>query len=85
MKRVGVTLTGLREAGGHQGWLFSDPGRDRADLSRRDREHRLDGVLDDLRRRHGFGGVLRGSSLPLVERFPLGRDGFRLRTPSLNQ
>ena len=91
VKRVGVTFLALRPAAGHQGQLFSDPQRDHApgapgaQGSHADREHRLDQALDELRRRHGFGRVLRGSSLPLIERFPLGPDGFQLRTPSLNQ
>ncbi len=91
VKRVGVTFLALRPATGHQGQLFSDPQRDHApgspgaQGSHADREHRLDRAIDELRRRHGFGRVLRGSSLPLIERFPLGPDGFQLRTPSLNQ
>lgn len=88
VKRVGVALLELRPAVGHQGALFSDPLRDHppgAGDSGDDRQWRLDRALDDLRRRHGFGRVLRGASLPLVERFILGPDGFRLRTPSLNQ
>ena len=44
-----------------------------------------DRVLDELRARQGFGRVLRGTQLPLRETHPLSRDGFRLRTPSLNQ
>jgi DNA polymerase IV len=88
VKRVGVALLGLREAEGHQGQLFSDPDRDRAPErggSRADRAARLDRVVDELRRRHGFGRLLRGSSLPLSEGFELGEDGYVLRTPSLNQ
>ena len=53
--------------------------------SRADRHRRLDGALDELRERLGFGRVLRGSSLPLAETHELGEDGFELRTPSLNQ
>jgi hypothetical protein len=41
--------------------------------------------MDSLREKHGFGRVLRGASFPLAATHPLGRDGFRLRTPSLNQ
>lgn len=70
----------------------------RFEASRADRQRRLDDALDTLRERHGFGRVLRGSSARLLEprvrderggentpAFPLERDGFRLRTPSLNQ
>ena len=85
VKRVGVSLLNLSTSAGRQGQLFSDPLKDRPDASHADREHRLDTALDELRQRHGFGRVLRGSSLPLLERFPLEPDGLRLRTPSLNQ
>ena len=50
-----------------------------------DRHRRLDGALDSLRKKHGFGRILRGASFPLAQTHPLGPDGFRLRTPSLNQ
>ncbi len=53
--------------------------------SRADRQRRLDTALDALRARLGFGAVLRGASAPLAATHPLGKDGFRLRTPSLNQ
>ncbi|MDA1264718.1 MAG: DNA polymerase IV [Planctomycetota bacterium] len=88
VKRVGVALLDLRASTGRQGQLFSDPDRDRAPEeggSRADRAARLDQLVDALRRRHGFGRVLRGASLPLTESFELGEDGFVLRTPSLNQ
>lgn len=88
VKRVGITLSALRPAGAVQGQLFSDPTGDRPPLaggSRADRARRLDATLDALRARHGFGRVLRGASLLLGEDHPLGPDGYRLRTPSLNQ
>ena len=91
VKRVGVTLHRLAPNGGWQGELFSPPpartapGFDAHGESRADRHRRLDGALDRLRARHGFGGVLRGSSFSLIATHPLTRDGFRLRTPSLNQ
>jgi DNA polymerase-4 len=53
--------------------------------SRSDRLHRLERTVDELRAKHGFGGVLRATSLLLAEQYPLGKDGLRLRTPSLNQ
>jgi hypothetical protein len=53
--------------------------------SRADRLHRLERTVDELREKHGFGGVLRATSLLLSKQYPLGKDGLRLRTPSLNQ
>ena len=93
-KRVGLTLFGLRARSGWQGRLFSDPVGDRPGHngpghhgpgSRADRQRTLDRALDALRAKHGFGRLLRGTSLPLAETHELGPDGFRLRTPSLNQ
>jgi len=74
-KRVGLTLLGLSPSPGWQGALFGDA----------DRRRRLDRALDALRARLGFGRVLRGASLPVARICELGPDGFRLRTPSLNQ
>jgi len=86
VKRVGVALTRLAPADGWQGRLFSEEvGSDAHGRSRADRQRILDRVLDGLRERHGFGRLIRGSSFPLVRTHPLGADGFRLRTPSLNQ
>jgi DNA polymerase-4 len=81
VKRVGLTLTGFEAAHGWQRHLADEDGRE----ARTDREHRLDAALDQLRARHGFGRILRGASLPLAATHPLEEDGFRLRTPSLNQ
>ncbi|TDJ69688.1 MAG: DNA polymerase IV [Planctomycetota bacterium] len=90
VKRVGLTLLALRGSSGWQGRLFSDPehesgGSEGSPRSHADRHHQLDRAMDALRKRHGFGLVLRGTSLSLKLRYPLGKDGFRLRTPSLNQ
>lgn len=86
-KRIGLELTKLGRQAGWQQHLFSDPGDEQgaAGTSHADRQRRLDTLLDELRARHGFGGMLRGSSLPLAETHEWGDDGFRLRTPSLNQ
>lgn len=81
VKRVGLSLEGLEPAAGWQHHLAGDDGRE----ARADRERRLDAALDALRARHGFGRILRGGSLPLGATHPLEADGFRLRTPSLNQ
>jgi DNA polymerase-4 len=75
VKRVGVSLLTLSSEREIQGELFGSS----------DRDNRLEGALDHLRARHGFGGILRGSSLLLGDTFPTGPDGLRLRTPSLNQ
>ena len=88
VKNLGLTLHGLQERGGWQGRLFDDgdTGREgRQAESRADRLRRLDAVVDELRVRLGFGRLLRGASTPLSETHPLCPDGYRLRTPSLNQ
>lgn len=82
VKRVGVALSGLAPSGGWQHHLFSE-GPDQT--ARSDRHRRLDQAVDALRDKLGFGRILRGSSMPLVETTELGEDGFELRTPSLNQ
>ena len=93
-KTIGVTLINLHRHPGWQGQLFSDPTGDRApgkygdsgdSGSRADRQRALDRALDALRAKHGFGRCLRGTSFPLTTTCKLGPDGFRLRTPSLNQ
>lgn len=93
LKRIGITLHGLAAAPGWQGQLFSgtselvpDSGPSAPyDASRADRHRRLDHALDALRTKLGFGRILRGTSTPLQQSHPLRPDGFRLRTPSLNQ
>jgi DNA polymerase-4 len=98
VKRIGITLHGLSARSGRQGQLFSDPQRDRrapskpafaqrgeAHASHADRQRALDLTLDQLRAKYGFGGLLRGASLPLAADHARTRDGFVLRTPSLNQ
>jgi len=90
VKRIGLTLHGLRSTPGWQGRFFgeddrsTDPARGMRE-SRGDRWRRLDRTLDRLRDELGFGRVLRGMSTPLAATHPLRPDGFRLRTPSLNQ
>jgi DNA polymerase-4 len=92
LKRIGVAFHGLARAPGWQGQLFSGaatvgeaPIADEHELSRADRHRRLDHALDALRAKLGFGRILRGTSAPLAASHPLRADGFRLRTPSLNQ
>jgi DNA polymerase IV len=81
VKTVGVSLVGLAPRSGWQNHLYGEGEAG----SREDRHRRLDRALDLLREKHGFGRVLRGASFPLAKVCPLGPDGFRLRTPSLNQ
>ncbi|HTF88484.1 MAG TPA: DNA polymerase IV [Planctomycetota bacterium] len=92
VKRIGITLHGLSARSGWQGQLFSDPRKDgrakvaeAASASHADRQHAVDRALDRLRAKYGFGGMLRGASLPLAADHARTRDGFVLRTPSLNQ
>ena len=91
VKRVGIELSNFRMPCGWQTTLFSNPQGDRVSTasaphgSHADRQRKLDGAVDELRARFGFGRVLRGSSLPLSETHKLGPDGYQLRTPSLNQ
>jgi len=47
------------------------------------RRARLTQSLDLVRKRHGFGAVIVGPSTALIGRLAQGRDGYRLRTPSL--
>jgi DNA polymerase-4 len=88
LKRLGIAFHGLARTPGWQGQLFT--GSDEIlsgehGPSRADRHRRLDRALDELRAKLGFGRILRGSSTPLAQSHPLHPDGFRLRTPSLNQ
>jgi DNA polymerase-4 len=96
VKRIGLELSNFSCAPGWQTTLFSDPRSDRLPGaphsgeggprgSHADRQRRLDDAVDELRARFGFGRLLRGSCLPLSETHELGPDGYRLRTPSLNQ
>jgi DNA polymerase-4 len=71
-----------RREAGSQG---SSEGAHDARESRADRQRRIDIALDTLRARHGFGRILRGTSFPLSANHELLPDGYRLRTPSLNQ
>jgi len=88
LKRIGVAFHNLAVAPGWQGQLFSSADADAPAehaASRADRHRRLDRALDELREKYGFGRILRGTSTPLAASHPLEADGFKLRTPSLNQ
>lgn len=99
VKRVGLELSGLVRVDLRQGVLFdlespAEPAAEEpsaaqgeeAPARRRDeRLRRIDDAVDRLRARHGFGNVLRGSSFLLADGRERTKDGFVLRTPSLNQ
>ncbi len=75
VKRIGITLLTLKPRRVRTGQLFSDDTCD----------ERLDEAVDRVRERHGFGQVMRASSLLLSDHYPAGPEGLQLRTPSLNQ
>ncbi len=75
VRLVGVSLAGLAPRGPGTLDLFDEEGRAR----------RLDGAVDRVRARHGFGALVRGRSIALLGRCPRGAGGFLLRTPSLTQ
>jgi DNA polymerase-4 len=94
VKRVGLTLARFSSRSGWQGHLFSagdvllgDVGSSAraSSASHADRMRRLDSALDRVRVKHGFGRMLLGTSFALKATHRLRRDGFQLRTPSLNQ
>ncbi len=76
LRGLGVRLSRLVPAGpGVQDGLWDrSPGRGL----------RIEEALDRVRKKHGFGGMLRGKESLLLGRLPFGREGFRLRTPSLS-
>jgi DNA polymerase IV len=86
LRLVGVTLHDLSVLRERQADLFEDACTDAepADLNglRRAATARLDGVLDGLRERHGFGVVVKGRAIDCLARLVNDPRGFRLRTPS---
>ena len=76
MRLVGVGVSGLRPAAQRQVRLFDDGG---------ERRRRLDGCLDRLRERFGFGVVQRGPSIELATRLEGDATGYKLRTPALSR
>lgn len=91
VRRIGVRLGRLERArAGRQEMLFVPSREDLACASETPalfaedpRGAWIDDALDALRARHGFAAVLSGEANDLRGRLALGRDGFRLRTPSL--
>ena len=76
LRLVGVGVSNLGPAGGVQRRFFAD---DPA------RQHRLDGCLDALRERFGFGAVQRGPSILLAAHLRRDEGGIKLRTPALSR
>jgi len=74
---LGITLSNLVEIDGVQRSLF--------DSDQEDLEDRLGKALDQVRGRHGFGAIIRGPAIDLIDLLPRDRDGFRLRVPSLTR
>jgi DNA polymerase-4 len=77
LRRLGVTLAGLRRKGGEQLDLLAG--------ACREREARLAGGVDQVRDRFGHRALVGGRSLALLDRFERDRYGFVLRTPSLTK
>ncbi len=96
VSKLGLTLSRLRDLPEReQALLFegaldigaaspgaASPGAARAGLGG-PAARRLDAALDALRAKHGFGSIMAGESIALLGQLAQGRDGFRLRTPSL--
>jgi len=76
LRLVGVTLHGL-EARSGDGQLDL--------LATLDVDRHLDEAVDAIRRRHGFGALVRGRAIDLLQQVPSSARGFRLRTPSCSR
>jgi DNA polymerase-4 len=74
LRLVGVTLCDVVPAAGRQMGLF-ETGRAAA----------LDGAVDRIRERHGFGALVRGRAIGLLAKVPADARGFRLRTPGCSR
>ncbi len=77
VSHIGITLRNLVPRGDHQGELFPNEEEERCE--------RLGEALTTIRERHGFGAVIRGPAIELLNLLPKDRDGFRLRIPSLTR
>lgn len=80
LRLVGVTLHDVFAETEHQLDLFETPG---FALARHD--ERLDDAVDHIRKRHGFGALVRGRATALLERVPRTKRGFRLQTPACSR
>ena len=76
LRLVGVTLHGL-EARGTEEQLDL--------LANLDVDRHLDQAVDRIRERHGFGALVRGRAIGLLQKVPSSARGFRLRTPSCSR
>lgn len=89
LRLVGVALGDLVPATERQLDLFENEGSSPAahlaaiDGSTLVRSHALlDGAVDRIRERHGFGALVRGTAIDLLARLPHDERGFRLHTPA---
>ncbi len=74
---AGVSLTNIGPPRARQTDLYEEEGARR--------EESLTGALDRVRDRFGFGAVVAGKSLDLIDRLERSDHGFVLRTPSLTR
>ncbi len=77
LRLVGVTLHGLET--GSEGDQQLDL------LATLDVDRHLDEAVDAIRKRHGFGSLVRGRAIGLLTQVPSSARGFRLRTPSCSR
>jgi DNA polymerase-4 len=77
LRGIGVVLSGIAAAKEEQTELF--------DREARRKRTRLCRVIDEVRRRYGYGSVIAGRSLDLVDSLEKNDHGFVLRTPSLTK
>jgi DNA polymerase-4 len=77
LRGIGVILSGIRSSNAEQPELFDEGNR-----ARRSKLYR---VLDEVRRRYGYGSIIAGRSLDLLGALEKNDHGFVLRTPSLTK
>ena len=77
LRGIGIVLSNFRMHAGEQPELF--------DERTRTQRARLYRVMDEVRRRYGYGSVVAGRSLDLLGRLEKSDHGFVLRTPSLTK
>ncbi|MDF1702042.1 MAG: DNA polymerase IV [Planctomycetota bacterium] len=75
LRLVGVTLHGLEPKAEKQLDL----------LASLDVDRHLDAAVDAIRERHGFGALVRGRAIDLLDQVPRTARGFRLHTPSCSR
>lgn len=76
LRLVGVTLHGLEAREGEQQLDL---------LASLDVDKHIDDAVDAIRKRHGFGALVRGRAIDLIQRVPSSERGFKLRTPSCSR